>query len=101
MFDFGQIVEKVTGLLGENGGIRDVIGGDVSETLGNTNLDMSLLENLDPSMLENLNIDPSILENLPLDQAQEFLAHTGIDPSALADGQLTDVIARLTGSGAP
>lgn len=91
MFDFGQIVEKVTGLLGDNGGMRDIIGGDVSETLGNTNLDMSLLENLDPSMLENL----------PLDQAQELLADTGLDPSALADGQLTEVIARLTGSGAP
>lgn len=91
MFDSGQIGKRVTGLLGENVGIRDVIGGDVSETLGNTNLGIALLENL----------DPSVLENLPLDQAQEFLADTGVAPSTLADGQLTDVIARLTGSSAP
>lgn len=91
MFDFGQIVEKVTGLLGDSSAVQNVIGGNISETLGNLNVDPSLLENLDPSVLENLN----------LDQAQEFLTNSGIDPSALADGQMTDVIERLRGSGAP
>lgn len=93
MFDFGQIMEKVTGLLGDGARVQDVIGGNLSETLGNLNID--------PAMLENLDIDPSLLENLPLDEAREFLANAGFDPSALADGQITEVIDRLTGAGSP
>ena len=93
MFDFGQIIEKLTGLLGDSGSVKEFIGGNLSETLGNPNIDAS--------MLENLNIDPSILENLPLDQIPEFLANAGIDTAGLADGQIQEVIDRLTGSGAP
>lgn len=81
MFDFGQIIEKVTGLVGDAGSMQDAIGGNLTEILGNAN------------------IDPSLLENLSLDQAQEFLSNAGIDASALGDGQLAELLERFTGPG--
>ena len=81
MFDFGQMIEKATGLFGQGGGAQDLLGGNLAEMLGNAN------------------IDPALLENLQLDQLGEFLANSGIDPASLTEGQLTNVVQQLTENG--
>lgn len=81
LLDFGQIIEKVTGFIGDKGGVQEVLGGNVAEALGNAN------------------IDPSFLENLPLDQVQTYLADAGIDPSALTDGTAGELLQKFSGSG--
>jgi len=73
MFDFGQIIEKVTGFLGDTGGVQEVLG--------------------------NVNIDSAILENLPLDQVEGYLGEAGIDTATLTEGQLGAIVQKLTGPG--
>lgn len=81
MFDFGQIVEKVTGLFGQGGAAQDLIGGNLTEMLGNAN------------------IDPALLETLQVDQLNEYLANAGIDPAALTEGQLGGIVQQVTENG--
>jgi hypothetical protein len=81
MFDFGQIIEKITASVGGGGIVSEALGGNLAE------------------LLNNANIDPSLLENIPLDQAYDVLAGAGIDPSMLTDGQLAELIPQLAGSG--
>jgi hypothetical protein len=81
MFDFGQIIEKITGSFGGEGIVTEALGGNLGD------------------LLNNANVDPSLLENIPLDQAHDVLAGAGIDPSMLTDGQLAEIIPQLAGSG--
>ena len=81
MFDFGQIVEKATGLFGQGGGVEDIVGGNLSE------------------LLSNANIDPALMENVQIDQLGALLAKSGIDPSSLTEGQFTEIVQQVTGNG--
>ena len=81
MFNLDQIIEKVSGLFGEGGGVQELLGGNLAETLGNAG------------------IDPSMIENLPLDQVREQLASAGIDVSSLTDGQVSEMVGKFTGGG--
>jgi|GEM_PF-2580407 len=80
MFDFGQIIEKVTGLISGNGGVQEVVGGNIAETLSNANF------------------DPALLESLPLDQVHAHLAEHGIDVSALGEGEAAELMQKFSGS---
>ena len=85
MFDFGQILEKAAGLIGNGSGLQDIVGGNVADALGG-----NLSE-----ILGNAGIDPSLLENMSLDQATDFLANAGIDPAALGEGGIADLLDRF------
>ena len=81
MFDFGQIVEKVTGLFEDGSQAQDLLGGSLQE------------------LIETANFDPSALENASLDQLSELLNQAGIDPSNLTDGQVLETAQDLFQSG--
>ncbi|MFY0611177.1 MAG: hypothetical protein JXQ99_06605 [Hyphomicrobiaceae bacterium] len=80
MFDFGQIIEKVSGLF-EQGGASDALGSNLTD------------------LVEAANFDPSILANAPIDQLSELLNQAGIDPTKLADGEILDTAQDLLQSG--
>jgi len=81
MFDFSNILEKMTGFIGDSGAMHETTGGHLTDILGNAD------------------IDPSLLENIPLDQVYELLASAGIDRSTLSEGQIAELLPQLTGSG--
>jgi len=81
MFDFGQIIEKATGLFGDGRAVQDIAGGNLAD------------------MFANANIDTSLLDNLQFDQLTEMLINSGIDPTALTDGQLGDIAQQFTENG--
>jgi hypothetical protein len=81
MLDFGQIVEKVSGLFEQDGSVGKLLQGNLSD------------------LVQNANLDPSILETASLDQLAELLNQAGIDPTNLADGQIRETAQDLLQSG--
>lgn len=81
MFDFGQIVEKMTGLFEQSGEAQNLLNSNMTE------------------WLESANLDPSLLENASVDQLSELLSQAGIDPTSLADGQILETAQELLQSG--
>ena len=81
MFDLGQIIDKATGLFGDGGAVQHRAGGNLAE------------------MFASANIDASLLETLHFDQLNEMLTNSGIDPAALTEGQLGDIVRQFTENG--
>ena len=81
MFDFGQIIEKATGLFGGGTAVQDIAGGNLADMFANTN------------------IDASLLDTLQFDQLTEMLTNSGVDPAALTEGQLGDIAQQFTENG--
>ena len=83
MFDFGQAVEKISALFGQNVAVEELLGNELADRIG------------------ALDLDPSVLGGLPFDQLETLLADANIDPSALGEGQLTELLQSIAESGGP
>ena len=78
MFDFGQLIERVTSQFNLQ---------DLQETLSAGGA---------PDLLSNLGIDPAMLEGLPVEEVVSRLTEAGIDPADLAQLDIEAIISGLT-----
>lgn len=81
MFGIDQVVDKVGSLFGSGAGVSDALQGGIGD------------------LLNNANLDPALLEGLQLDQIGEALASAGIDPASLGEGQFGEIIQHWSDSG--